>query len=428
MTVKEQLAKYWELGWIAFPISLGWNPEREKKDLQAPKGWQNLDIEATKALPPRTAIAIQTGCASGIIVLDIDDVDGWQRFLDKKEKEAPNTVTARSQSGGLHYYFKWTEAIADLKSTSALLGGCADIRNRGGMIIAAPSSFHVPGESARRCYAWLEGKSPWDRELAEMPDWLVQALRETGGGTVSAKRGGQQAQVQLEGPDTAMTPESVKEFIAQNFAIMPVNIGNTRWLADGAGYSISTNEHNCFFKKVAHKSNRQYIYVSSGGEMSRRCHDGECRDQKWGLRKAPVDVLQAIHDVFPCKAVVVAEEIVNGAREEAVAFVNDVHPGNGGMAMVHKPGVHAFEGALDTYFGRNACPICGSGRLVATANKDGLAIQCDGRRCQYRSPAIGAMPVSTEKYPRLGNFFAVVNQQINVAAAAEPTASWIDFA
>ncbi|KAJ3317052.1 hypothetical protein HDU93_004208, partial [Gonapodya sp. JEL0774] len=226
MTVKEQLAKYWELGWIAFPISLTWNAEREKKELQAPKGWQNLDVEAAKALPPRTAIAIQTGSASGIIVLDIDDVDGWQRFLEEKGREAPETVTARSQRGGLHFYFRHNVEFADLKSTSALLGGCADVRNQGGMIIAAPSSFEVPGEAELRRYAWLDGKSPWDREPCDMPPWLAQALRESGGKVLgAAKRSvNQQAYVQLDGPDTVATPDIVKDFIAQHLAIMPTSV------------------------------------------------------------------------------------------------------------------------------------------------------------------------------------------------------------
>ncbi|KAJ3335636.1 hypothetical protein HDU93_004812 [Gonapodya sp. JEL0774] len=412
MANKEQLAKYWELGWIAFPISLTWNAQREKKELQAPKGWQNLDMEAAKALPPRTAFAIQTGSGSGIIVLDIDDVDGWQRFLEEKGREAPETVTARSQRGGLHYYFNWTDSIADLKSTSALLGGCADIRNKGGMIIAPPSTFHVPGENDPRCYSWLEGNSPWDFNLAEMPDWLVQALRESGGGSTNAtKRAGQQAHVQLDGPDSMTTPNVVKEFIAEFYAIMPGTVGGTKWLGDGAGYAVSTNVLDCCFKKAPHKSNRQFIFVSASGDMSRRCHDGECMDKKWGQRKVPVDVMQAIQALFTSK-VVVDPELVELARKEAADHLNDAVPGNDAMTMTLKPDSSGFEGALTKFIGRERCSQCGKGTLMATTSSTGLVIACNNVGCPFKMPASGGIAVPTDKYANLGKYFVII-QQVN---------------
>ncbi|KAJ3331296.1 hypothetical protein HDU93_009838, partial [Gonapodya sp. JEL0774] len=396
MSSKEQLGKYWKLGWIAFPISLTWNAQRDKKELQAPKGWQNLDIEGAKALPLRSAIAIQTGSASGIIVLDIDDVDGWQRFLDEKGIEAPETVTARSQSGGLHYYMKWTDSIADLKSTSALLGGCADIRNKGGMIIAPPSSFHVSGESDRRCYSWLEGKSPWDSELAKMPDWLVQALRESGGGHAgTAKRGATQSHVQIEGPDSVNTPDAVKDFIMESFGILPTYVGTTKWLGDGAGYAISTNVLDCCFRKAPHKSNRQFIFVSAGGDMSRRCHDGECMDKKWGQRVVSAELMHAIQGLFTSKAVV-DPELVELARKEAANHVNDVACGNDAMTMALKPDSSGFEGALTKFIGRNRCSQCGKGTLLATTSSTGLVIACDNVGCLFKMPAAGGIAIPTE--------------------------------
>ncbi|KAJ3332241.1 hypothetical protein HDU93_009192, partial [Gonapodya sp. JEL0774] len=124
---------------------------------------------------------------------------------------------------------------------------------------------------------------------------------------------------------------------------------------------------------------------------------------------------------------VVDPELVGKACLDAVSLINEAHPGNENMEMVHQPDMSAFKGALDTYFGRKLCTFCGNGRLVATTSKDGLSIQCDGQGCKYRSPALGSMPISAEKYPRLGNFFMVVNQQFNLTLAAEPTASWTAF-
>ncbi|KXS08931.1 prim-Pol-domain-containing protein [Gonapodya prolifera JEL478] len=208
MSIQEHFAKYWELGWVAFPISLSWNISKNKKDLNPPKDWQKLDVESAKLLSPKGAIALQTGPLSGIVVVDIDDVEAWQKFLVDKGQDAPKTVTARSQRGGLHFYFRWTEELGDLKSTSALLRGCADIRSTGGMIIAPPSSFQVPGEHDRRRYTWIEGKAPWDRWLADMPLWLAQALRKSLAVHHNGKTQGVKSTAVLDGPDMAPTPDT----------------------------------------------------------------------------------------------------------------------------------------------------------------------------------------------------------------------------
>ncbi|KXS14110.1 hypothetical protein M427DRAFT_135989 [Gonapodya prolifera JEL478] len=218
--IETQRANYWGLGWVAFPISVSWNVDRNKKDLCPPPNWQNLTLESAKQLPLRSSLgqglAIQTGQLSGIIVLDIDDVGKWNEFLVGKGQETPgpDTVTARSQRGGLHLYFRWIDALSDIKSTSALLGGCADVRSTGGMIIAPPTSFLVPGETERRRYSWLEGKSPWECELGDMPVWLAEALRSSGGCSHKKSTG---TKVALDGPDTMATPDVIKEFIAEHF-------------------------------------------------------------------------------------------------------------------------------------------------------------------------------------------------------------------
>ncbi|KAJ3320139.1 hypothetical protein HDU93_003604, partial [Gonapodya sp. JEL0774] len=292
----KELARYWELGWVAFPITLKWNDSREKKELIPPKDWSKLTLETAQGLPARNAIAIQTGASSGIVVVDVDDVEGWQQILVEAGESAPETVTARSQRGGYHYYFQYTENVADLKSTSALLDGCADVRNQGGMIIAPPSAFQVLGESTPRTYSWFEGKSPWDRDLAEMPGWLVNALRSSrGGGT---KRLRPNTVWGHGGPDTIATPDAVKDFIMESYSILPAYIGGTKCIGEGLGYAIATSILDCCFKKAAHQNNRQYFFVNSGGEMTRRCHDGDCREKVWGYRQVTSEILQILEGMF----------------------------------------------------------------------------------------------------------------------------------
>ncbi|KAJ3333739.1 hypothetical protein HDU93_008380 [Gonapodya sp. JEL0774] len=257
-----------------------------------------------------------------------------------------------------------------------------------------------------------------------MPVWLVEALRESGSGAASTVK--RQGRVQLNGPDTATTPDMVKDFIMESFGTLPTYVGSTKWLGDGMGYAVSTSVLDCCFKKAPHKGNKQYIFVSSSGDMTRRCHDGECREKTWGARQVTPDISKALGEMFPSNPVV-DPELVGKACQDAMSLINEAHPGNENVEMIHQPDMSAFKGALDTYFGRKLCTFCGNGRLVATTSKDGLSIQCNGHGCKYRSPALGSMPISAEKYPRLGNFFMVVNQQFNLTLAAEPTASWTAF-
>ncbi|KAJ3334992.1 hypothetical protein HDU93_006876 [Gonapodya sp. JEL0774] len=407
--MQTNLNPYWQLKWVAFPISLSWNEQRNKKDLQPPRNWQNLDLDTAKNVPLKNAVAIQTGPASGIVVLDIDDVSGWERFLEDVGQSQPDTVTARSQRGGRHLYFRWSEALADIKSTSDLLGGCADVRSHGGMIIAPPSSFQVPGEPDLRRYTWLDGFSPWERELEEMPEWLAKALRESAGGS---KRIGHRPHMQVDVPDSASTPNVVKEFIADFFAILPGNVGGTKWLGDGTGYAVSTNTLDCFFKRAPHKGNKQYIFVSVAGEMSRRCHDGECRDKKWGTRKITQEIAQVLRELFPVKPFV-NPELVELARKEAAEHVNYAVPGNDAITMVLKPDSKGFEGTLTKCYGQDRCILCGKGSLSATTSSTGLVISCDTAGCLFKVPANGGIAVPTDKYANLGKFFVVI-QQFNV--------------
>ncbi|KAJ3334823.1 hypothetical protein HDU93_007193 [Gonapodya sp. JEL0774] len=403
----KELARYWELGWVAFPISLKWNDTREKKELIPPKDWQKLTVTSAQNLPPRNAVAIQTGGSSGIVVVDVDNVDGWQQILVQEGESAPETVTARSQRGGYHYYFQRSEKVADLKSTSALLGGCVDVRNQGGMIIAPPSAFQVPGESTPRTYSWFEGKSPWDRDLAEMPAWLENALRTSGGGTRNVSASG------FALDDVVNTPEIVKDFILEHFGIVPAWIGGTKYLESG-GYAVSTTILDCCFKKAAHRSNHQYLYVSAKGEMSRRCHGGGCREKRWGVCTVPESVGRALKSLFPSKQIV-DPQLVELACKEAVLHVNDTISGNANMAMALKRDSSGFEGPLTQFYDRECCFVCGKGALVATTSCVGLVIACDNRSCSFKLPETGeGISIQTQKYANLGKFFAII-QQLNVA-------------
>jgi len=105
---------------------------------------------------PPSNIGIATGEASGITVLDIDTAAGKQGATTWAELIAeggePQTLVARTGSGGMHFVFKYNSA---LKTSSNTLGPGVDCRNDNGYIVAPPSRHRSGG-----VYAWENDAEP----------------------------------------------------------------------------------------------------------------------------------------------------------------------------------------------------------------------------------------------------------------------------
>jgi hypothetical protein len=117
-------------------------------------------------------IGIVTGSTSNLVVIDVDE--GGEETLAQLQQEngaLPSTAEVRTKRGR-HLYFKHP-GIKIRNDVKKRLGPGLDVRGDGGFVVAAPS-LHVSG--AR--YEWVEGAAPWERQLADMPDWLLARLRE----------------------------------------------------------------------------------------------------------------------------------------------------------------------------------------------------------------------------------------------------------
>lgn len=121
-------------------------------------------------------VAIATGSASGVIVIDVDVPEG-ERSLELLEDMGPGlltTLSAITGSGGRHLYFRAPEhqlgnAVGTLPGVDRELPGI-DLRAEGGYVLAPPS-LHISGGR----YTWCE----LDAELADVPSWLRQVRRES---------------------------------------------------------------------------------------------------------------------------------------------------------------------------------------------------------------------------------------------------------
>jgi hypothetical protein len=111
---------------------------------------------------PDASIGIPT---AGYTVLDVDPKNGGDKTLaewTEKHGALPVTPTARTGSGGLHYWFKGSARCSVNKKAGL------DIRSDGGYVVVPPS-LHPSGNR----YEWINDlRTP----MAEAPAWLIEAL------------------------------------------------------------------------------------------------------------------------------------------------------------------------------------------------------------------------------------------------------------
>lgn len=130
-------------------------PDASKRPLIA--AWQHAattdpdKITAWFRKWPQANIGVATGAGSKVYVLDVDlKTDGIASFERlKADLELPPTLTARSGSGGYHYYFRHP-LKAEIGNSTSKLGPGLDIRGDGGFVVAPPS-MHACGQR----YEWV---------------------------------------------------------------------------------------------------------------------------------------------------------------------------------------------------------------------------------------------------------------------------------
>lgn len=134
--------------------------------------WYGLQGEHTK----RANMGLITGRASGnLFVIDLDEYKSptalawWQGVLAEHNNNIePETWQQTTGGGGRQMLFRgadgWTAPTNRTKIN-------VDIRGQGGFAILPPS-LHESGNN----YAWKVGCAPWETEVADAPQWLMDAV------------------------------------------------------------------------------------------------------------------------------------------------------------------------------------------------------------------------------------------------------------
>jgi hypothetical protein len=100
--------------------------------------------------------------------IKLDGLKKYDEFIEEYcDGEPIETPTCRTQSGGIHWYFKYDPEI---KTSAGFNGYSIDVRNDNGLIICPPS-IGVKGP-----YTWMNDKSIENTELMEIPNWLKNWL------------------------------------------------------------------------------------------------------------------------------------------------------------------------------------------------------------------------------------------------------------
>jgi len=121
---------------------------------------------------PAANVAVVTGVASGMLVLDIDpDQDGETTIaaLEAQHGALAPTWAVETGGGGLHLWYRHTGT--DVPCSVGKLGPGLDVRGDGGYVVVPPSR-HRSGERYRWGEAWHPSKVP----LVPAPPWLLALM------------------------------------------------------------------------------------------------------------------------------------------------------------------------------------------------------------------------------------------------------------
>ncbi|WP_179104336.1 bifunctional DNA primase/polymerase [Virgibacillus proomii] len=170
--LKAALAYSEMLNWSVFPIHY------KSKVPITQHGFKDATTDENQLIEwwtryPHAGIGLPTGKINNLVVLDVDPrnngIYSLDRLIDEYEP-FPYTVECLTGGGGNHYYFRYDERIK--KSHIPGFEGI-DIQSDGKYVVLPPST-HPSG----RKYYWEESSKPVVNPIADMPNWLIDQLKQ----------------------------------------------------------------------------------------------------------------------------------------------------------------------------------------------------------------------------------------------------------
>lgn len=181
-------AMYRAAGWQVVPSHLPSSGQNWKRPALA--DWKSLQEEPVPDATferwygpqgehmRRSNMGLLTGRASrNTFVIDLDEyktpdaLRWWHGVLEEHNNGIePETCQQVTGGGGRQLFFS---APAGWRAPTNKTPIGVDIRGQGGFAVLPPS-LHISGQA----YQWKPGCAPWECDIAEAPDWLLQAVGE----------------------------------------------------------------------------------------------------------------------------------------------------------------------------------------------------------------------------------------------------------
>ena len=172
--------------------------QKWKKQISFPNKWTEFTVKTNLFNKDSNGLAIRTGEINNLIVIDIDNIEHWEKLLNDNNEKEPDTVKVVSGSGGIHYYFQYDKDLEEIKSKDHCFGKeyDIDIKTNGGCVIAPPTKYYNENLKKEVEYKWATNtnctnctehskndynivagtKSIFDYEVKTMPKWIKNLL------------------------------------------------------------------------------------------------------------------------------------------------------------------------------------------------------------------------------------------------------------
>lgn len=141
------------------------NPKKDWDEGQVRRNWDGKHRSAN--------IALKTGSAHGLFVVDYDGEDGkraWEEY--KAANGLADIITPEDVSGsgkGGHVFFAYSGT--EIPNSASLLAPHVDTRGESGLIYVAPSNHKSGGK-----YCWIGGRALGEKPLAPLPQCIIDDL------------------------------------------------------------------------------------------------------------------------------------------------------------------------------------------------------------------------------------------------------------
>lgn len=159
--MNQHIAEYRRRGWVFFSFRGIEYKANKKTPRGLPRGWQKL--QEPRYSSGETCIAVVTGKVSGITVIDIDNVDSYDKIVQACP-EVMGHYTVKSRKG-YHLYYKYNSNFKEGTNLFKLPG--IDIRSDGGMIFCPPSHYDVSDSEV-----FVYSVHVYTEDLTEVPEYL----------------------------------------------------------------------------------------------------------------------------------------------------------------------------------------------------------------------------------------------------------------